>query len=261
VLLVGAAAGILLGCLIGAVLWTQWDGERSTSPPGSTPRERVPAGELTAAQVLDRVARTYASCESYRDSGVVKTALTESGGRRWTEEKPFKTAFVRPDRFRFEYTEESFGRQVCYIICADGKKVLKCWDLQPGVEEAPSLGLALAGATGVSGGSAHTIPALLLPRQVGGRLLTDLPRAKRMEDGPIDGNACFRLEASLIGQPITVWVDQQAFTVRRIDEQRTFPGFRTETTTTYEPAINCEIPPEMLEFNRPPAGGGAGLLR
>src|SRR5262245_30622258 len=70
---------------------------------------------LKAQDVLDRMAKAYAGCKSYRDSGVVKTVFIEATGNR-TVEKPFTTAFVRPDRFRFEYKEEAGGQERRYIV-------------------------------------------------------------------------------------------------------------------------------------------------
>ena len=59
---------------------------------------------LTAPQILDRMTEVYANCKSYRDSGVVKTLVIhpENWLRNRTTEGPFKTAFIRADRFRFE---------------------------------------------------------------------------------------------------------------------------------------------------------------
>ena len=52
--------------------------------------------KLPAKQILDRMAKTYAECKSYHDSGLVKTVFIQAAGKR-TVEKPFTTAFVRPD--------------------------------------------------------------------------------------------------------------------------------------------------------------------
>ncbi len=123
-----------------------------------------PAG-LTAREILDRMEKTYGNCKSYSDSGVVKTVYISAEGKR-TRERPFITAFVRPDRFRFEYRKDEEGdpkRETRYIVWRNGQEVETWWDVRPGFAKPESLNMALAGATGVSGGSAHRIPALLLP--------------------------------------------------------------------------------------------------
>src|SRR5882672_2574145 len=94
---------------------------------------------LTAKQIFDRMAKTYAECKSYRDSGVVKTVFIQADGKR-TVEKPFTTAFVRPDRFRFEYREKrGGGREPHYVVWRQGEEVQVLTDLKPGVEKMESL--------------------------------------------------------------------------------------------------------------------------
>jgi len=205
---------------------------------------------ITAKQILDRTVKTYADCKSYRDSGLVKTVFVRNSGNQ-TVERPFTTAFVRPDRFRFEYTDKQGGRDLRHLVWRKGDEVQRWWDVKPGVEKPVSLGLALAGATGVSGGSAQTVPALLLPKEVGGRRLTDLTGAKRLEDAKLDKVDCIRIEGKYADKPTTLWIDSKTFLVRRIDAQNIFKDFRTEVTTTYDPAIDEEIPDQKLVFDPP----------
>ncbi len=207
----------------------------------------------TAKELLDRMAKVYAGCKSYCDSGVVKMVFIEGTGNR-TVEKPFTTAFVRPDRFRFEYKEkQNNAQEYRYIVWRKGNEVQTWWDVKPGVEKPESLGLALAGATGVSSGSAYTVPALLMPKEVGGRRLTDMTGAKRLEDAKLGKVDCLRIEGKYADSPMTVWIDKKTFLVRRIDDQTKFADFRTEATTTYDPAIDEEILDKKLEFD-PPKG-------
>ena len=81
-------------------------------------------------QILDRMAKAYADCKSYRDSGIVTTVFVEDAGKR-TVEKPFTTAFVRPDMFRFEFKDAN-GR---YLISSNGQDVQTWWDVQTGNSE------------------------------------------------------------------------------------------------------------------------------
>ena len=201
---------------------------------------------FTAKQVLDRMSKTYAGCKTYGDSGVVKTLFVQDTGTR-TVEIPFKTAFVRPGQFRFEYKNGTDR----HIIWSKGKDVRTWWDLQPGIQKPESLQLAVAGATGVSSGSAARIPAMLMPDKLEGWGGVHIRDAKRIEDGPLDEVECFRLEGKYVDDPITLWIDKKSYLVRRIDEQATFDTFRTQMMTTYEPVIDGEITDELLEFDPP----------
>src|SRR5713226_836535 len=78
---------------------------------------------LKAEHELDRMAKAYSGCKSYYDSGVVKTVFVHADRNR-TVEKPFTTAFVRPDRFRFEFkSNEVDGQERRYIVWRKGKEV------------------------------------------------------------------------------------------------------------------------------------------
>src|SRR6185503_1188748 len=122
-----------------------------------------------------------------------------------------------------------------------GHEVLTWWSIRPGVEKQYSLGAAIAGATGVSGGAAHTIPVLLLGKAIGGRRITEMEAATRIGDAELDGVTCFRVTGTLATTAITLWIDASTFLVRRIDSPQDFGDFRTETTTTYCPVVDAVV--------------------
>ncbi len=212
---------------------------------------QAPAAPPSAAQILVRVGQVYARCRSYSDTGVVTDRYAGLLGHTTT--KPFRTAFVRPDRFRFQFTEAKglLGRDYAYIVWRNGTDVRTWWDVRPGVERAPSLLLALAGATGVSGSSAHTIPNLLLPDEVGGRCLTDVAQARLLEDALVGASACFRVTGTYADWPITLWIDKGSYLVRRIDLTTEISGGPVDHTTTYEPVLDGEVTEAMLAFAPP----------
>jgi hypothetical protein len=232
-------------------------------------------------QILTALAEVYATCLSYRDSGRVVTKFFLQHRRPRTSVKPFTTAFIRPDRFRFEYkhryeVEDEWDR---HIVWANGGEVRTWWDVSPGVERPESLSLALAGAGGVSGGSAHTIPTLLMPDRVGGRRLTELVDVVSLGDEALGGVTCYRLSGRFVPYPrdpaaeerrrleairitgreperaeqgpLNVWIDRGTSLVRRIEYQTRFETFRTEQLMEYEPAVGVVITDEELRFDPP----------
>jgi RNA polymerase sigma factor (sigma-70 family) len=249
----GAVLFVILGlvALGGGLLPSQAEAAQKDKKAAkvASPAKEAKPDDLTARQIVDRMAKAYADCKSYRDSGVVKTLFIENGGNR-TVEKPFTTAFVRPDRFRFEYKETVGDQQMRHIVWSDGKGVQTWWDVKPGIDKPKSLELALGGAAGVSSDSSLSIPQLLLPAKMGWRKLA-LTEPKRAKDGKLDNVDCFRVEGKYGGNPITLWIEKQSYLVRRIDEQARFPDFRTEQTTTYDPIIDKKITDRLLEFDPP----------
>ncbi len=228
-----------------------------------------PEPELTPEKIIAGMAETYAKCKSYQDTGTVKIVTFQNNGES-IREQPFATSFIRPDQFRFEYKEkvDSFLKEKpCYIVWRKGDEVLTWFFARPDITKVQSLSSGIAGATGVSSGSAHTIPALLLP-EVGGRKLSDIKEAKLLEDGIFDNVNCFRIQGKfvishdngkVVRKPTVIWIDKKTFLVRRIDEETVFNYFRNEETTTYYPVINSDIPGKMLDFD--PPGGNEMLNR
>src|SRR5712692_9861378 len=150
---------------------------------------------LSATDIMQRMAETYKSCKSYQDSGTVTTIFHHKDGKQHESLKPFTTAFVRPDRFRFEFKDSFDGHKWHrYIVWARGKEIRTWWDIRSKLEQHDSLAFGLAGPTGVSGGSAHTIPALLLPEQILGSRLTNLTEPKRLDDADLMRIACYRVQ-------------------------------------------------------------------
>jgi outer membrane lipoprotein-sorting protein len=212
---------------------------------------------LTSETIIAQMKKTYANSQTYQDTGVVTTTFIQSSGN-WIDEKPFSTAFVRADRFRYEYKETQSSNEYRYIIWRNGPEVLSWWDVTPGINTEDSLDMAIAGATGVSGGSAHTISALLLSDEISGRQLTDITESQRIDNAAIDGVNCYRIQGKFAGDPMTIWIEAATFLVRRIETQHTFSNFSTETVTTYSPILNGAITDAILAFNPPLANGDVG---
>lgn len=200
----------------------------------------------TASQILERLAKAYASCKTYRDSGTVKTAFHDSTGN-WSTEKRFRTAFARPDRFRFEYQETTSKVEDRYVIWCHGKEIQTWWSISPGIDKPDSLGSAIGAAIGVSGGSSHTIPALLLPTHVKGWKLSDLKEAKRVADEALGKSACFKVQGKSPIRTMTVWIDKESSLTRRID----YKGQDTTTTVSIEPVLDEPVNEKLLAFDVP----------
>jgi hypothetical protein len=123
----------------------------------------------------------------------------------------------------------------------------------------------LAIATGVSGGSSMRVPGLLMRDVMGGGPLLVAP--ERIEDGADRNVDCFRIRGKSQGTPytlpmgaqmltvqdesITLWIGKATHLLRKVEEDRTFDTYRSETVTTYTPEVDVEIPPSELAFNVP----------
>ena len=240
-----------------------------TSPTvAATAQEGPTRGDdaiLAPETILLKMARVYRTCRSYRDSGEVRTTLLTDGGRAGSD-RPFHTAFVRPDRFRFQFTDPGLGeRSSAYIVWTDGAEVRSWWDAKPGVRNAGTLQEALGVAAGISGGSSTRVPALLLPGTIGQG--PPIIAAERIQDGSDRGVSCFRIRGKSQKTPytltmgaqtltvqdesITLWIDRATLLLRKVEDKKTLATYNSESITTYTPEIDIEVPPEQLTFNAP----------
>ncbi len=175
-----------------------------------------------AASILRASEAAYAKLQTYQDVGVVRTTV---GG-----DVSFDTAFVRPWRFRFAWTAgHPFILLRCMgitgIVRADGPRVTmwrKVFGDEPTEKVEPSLAVAVAGATGVSMGSAHTIATLLMPHlwdeEPFGASVLALSSPRLLDDQPIDRTPCRHLAGlSSRGDPMELWIGTEDHLLRRFD--------------------------------------------
>jgi hypothetical protein len=242
----------------------------------------------------------YAACATYRDEGIVTTTYFNPGRR--TEQRPFSTRFVRPDGFLFEFRsrcgEDDWDQ---YAVWKDNGRARR-WSsqdahlaellqrvqavypaknpLMPVREEPSSLSLAIAGATGVSGGSAYRVPRLLMPELNQGPPPEGWPPANILDVPEAAAQDCIVLERLFrFGGVEQVWVDRHMLLVRRVIQPRhgLYPpltdemerleaadparreqrirmsSVEVETITTYEAAFDAKIEPDELVFVPPAA--------
>jgi len=207
-----------------------------------------------AKTLLNKMSNTYAAIKSYQDTGYVKTVFYDTNGGKNTRKLIFSTSYDRPDRFRFEYGNKVADEvEGSYIIWKNKGEVKTWWELDKKQEAPESLYLAIAAATGVSSGSSHTIPRLLIPDEIKGYCITDMKDTALDEDAKLeDGTVCYRVTGKDPDDaPIILWIEKDSFLIRKIEEKHKFDDFRTEETTEYKPKINIEIPDDALKFNPP----------
>ena len=220
--------------------------------------------DMTPSEILERMTETYATCSTYQDSGSVIDA--DDGRQRF---RCFSTAFVRPDRFLFEFQKSYDGVWWDKLIIAqNASKVQKWWDVEPGVEELDSVASGLAAAAGVSGGSSSKVPPMLTPEFQRGVLFKLLKDLERLGDSSVDGADCFRVQGFFymknpprrlgpgsfqtasgdadMTHEYVLDIDKASFLLRRIEIRYVLRGRDVKTIISYKPIIDAEVPEERL---------------
>ncbi|MBX7256040.1 MAG: outer membrane lipoprotein-sorting protein [Candidatus Hydrogenedentes bacterium] len=224
--------------------------------------------ERTASDVLAEMARVYETCQTYRDKGQA-TSVYADDGRERHDEMVFRTAFVRPDRFRFElrFRFDESARWRCCIVWVSGEEVQTVdhnGPLAQLIQDAlakdatvpnshktdsfrMSLNMAIGAATGVSGGSAHIVPAMLLPELIGGARMTDLQNPRLLVSEMYERSYCYVVEGQTPNGSIkTLWIDQTSYLLRKVETRRASAPDGTPSVVVYEPQINVAIPESEL---------------
>lgn len=206
------------------------------------------ADELTANEILSRMKDTYANAKTYQDKGLVKVVI-RFPERTHIVKKPFTTAFIRPDRLRYEYKEiKPLVKTSKFVAYLNGNEVKVHWDLDESASEIKSIDDALATAAGISGGSARAVPSMLRPDQSRFRNPVLFYSPKRADDELIDGINCFRLEDPSPYRNLTMWIDKDEFLLRKMFVEKDLDDSIGETTTTYSPILNGVVEDELLMY-------------
>jgi outer membrane lipoprotein-sorting protein len=193
---------------------------------------------VSAQEILDRMFGIYASCSSYTDKGEVKQAYKRGG----VAIKRFTTAFVRPGRFRFEFTEENDQR---FVIWRDESSIRSWWSIGRQTKYYETLGQAVGNTAGVTGGSSVILPSMLFQNLGDSRRLQTLTGLRLVAEEKVGRKAAYRIEGvDWTKRSLTVWVDKENFLLLRLFEKIK----DVEKTVTFEPAVNAAVPPEKLAF-------------
>jgi VWFA-related protein len=202
----------------------------------------------SAGEILAKVSSVYAGCRSYSDEGTSKTGASIGRGRH----SYFRTSFDRSGKFRFQLwlNADKPGSQEPWVVWKNGDRI--------GAQGISSIGVnrwrfdtALSRIAAFSAGSSVAIPQLLLPdefRVV--QFFSLIADARVGGDEKINGRQAFRLEGTMAGLPITLWIDKSEYLILKSYRQVNIGNRHEESTVQYKPKLNANIPPEDLTMTQ-----------
>ena len=204
-----------------------------------------------ATRILNNMFRVYSRLASYQDEGILVTTNDEPTGGT-IEKMPFKTFFKRPNLFRFEWTDfviTKLGTK--RLVWSNGKEAFTYWEPDR-YEKEESLGLAVAGASGASSGTAHTVSELLLPNEIGDSGLKRLVRVSLLGEDVVEGVPCYHIKATEVSDLIELWVGKNDSLLRKLRRETKFPDrlwIREEVRRKIQ--VDQSIP-EVVFNHKPP---------
>ncbi|WP_271009153.1 hypothetical protein [Paucibacter sp. B51] len=184
---------------------------------------RRSAGHASARQFLQTVLQRYAGLSEYADRGQVQS---------WRGREPyaieFRTARNAAGDFRFDFdcphpypplrhhiSHHSLGWVADEAYLTLGYPTAE----QPLSRRFDDRGYAVAAATGISRGAAHTIAGLLFP-ETGGLSLLSLQRLRFRGLKQVDGVACYRITGHWDRSRVTLLIGMQDLLLRECKEHR-----------------------------------------
>lgn len=171
--------------------------------------------------LISDLAARYGAMTTYRDRGVVLQPLGENEAAIRTT---FETRFRRPGMFRFSFATPHPYPPLAHLVTeycfGSDSSGAYAWTKEHGgpahISRQEDLSMAIAGATGISGGSAHTIGALLMPG-IGGRTFPKLHDFRIRGREALEGLDCVVAEAPYPnGAEVAVWIHRDTMTLRKL---------------------------------------------
>lgn len=205
------------------------------------------AQEPDANEILRKVAAVYAGCRSYADEGSVKMEVRGVSSRTYH----FRTAFVRPNSFRFDfYFQGRTPNRSAWIVWQNGELIKTS---PAGIEfSEPTFEKVLRRMTPISAGSSVITPQLLLPDLFRNSDLMSLSSDLKVTgEEKINGRQAFRIEGTLWFQPVKFWIDKSEYLILKIYRKADLGSQPEESIVQYKPRLNSNIPPEDLIFPQP----------
>jgi VWFA-related protein len=208
------------------------------------------AQQISAIDLLAKVASTYATARTYADEGTATCGGNVQGGSR----SHFRTSFVRPKAFVFEVWFDARVRNPTnsWIVWKDGDLVKSTSPVGFDNRFAP-IDTALARLVSLSGTSSQIVPQLLLPDSFrNADLLSLITDARVTGEEKTDGQRTYRVEGKVLGDSIKLWIDKTRYLILKCQRKTRVGDHDREVTANFKPVLDSVIPPERLVF-RPPA--------
>ncbi len=193
------------------------------------------AAVLTVDNVLQRMTEAYRHATSYQDNAVVRLTYRRDG-QAFEDEAPISVCWQAPNQIRvraYQVEAACDGKQLFARIKDeatrdfDGQVVLRPAPSQLSLRElweADEI-LSLAFRQGLAGYPLQ-LDLLLSTAPLAALMEQGVPRAL-LEPAQLDGFTCYRVQADTSDGIFVLWVDQQAFTLRKVE----YPA------TTFAPEI------------------------
>jgi hypothetical protein len=177
------------------------------------------AEDMTPSQVFAKVKAAYKSMDSYKAQGTIRSDI-ETGDTKMKIETSFSMILKKPNRYLISWTQKNMtgsGMSQSGAVWSDGTQAYLYMGIMKAYSKMNSDELALASATGISGGAAFTIPSLFLSafkEQPAPFSRLEDPKLEMMEK--VGKEACFVISgASAISKKEAFWISKKSYLIKK----------------------------------------------
>jgi RNA polymerase sigma factor (sigma-70 family) len=196
--------------------------------------------KLTPQEIIEKSQDTYASLSSYSDEG--KTVSTI--GSTTVAPTTFTIKLARPNLYRIEWQQNNgFLDQKGVVWSAGYGDFLKIGDREP--VKSSDKESALAGATGISGGAAASIPGTFFKMNWGNQLGASIQSAKRKNDEKIGDTDCYVLTQEKGGLTRTLWIGKQDFLIHQLENDTSAAFMKAEVEKAAKKNPEMQLRPSV----------------
>lgn len=175
------------------------------------------AEDITPRGIFERVEAAYKTMETYKAQGTI-TSDIDHGGKKMTMETSFSMLLKKPNLYLISWTQKNMpmpGMSQSGAVWSDGTQPYLFMGIMNAYSKMNNDKVALSSATGISGGSAFTIPSLFLSA------FKDQPASfSRLKDPKIEKiekvgeENCYLISgASTISQREAFWISKSRFLI------------------------------------------------
>ena len=177
------------------------------------------AEDITPSEVFEKVKSAYKSMDTYKAQGTI-TANIDTGGTETKIETTFSIILKKPNLYLISWTQKNMpmaGMSQAGAVWSDGAQPYLYIGGTNAYSKMGSDELALASATGISGGAAFTIPSLFLSvfknQHDPFSRLKDPQIEKTEKVGKEDGYVISG--SSSISKKETYWVSKKSYLIKK----------------------------------------------
>ncbi|MBS1956988.1 MAG: hypothetical protein JST89_22555 [Cyanobacteria bacterium SZAS-4] len=164
---------------------------------------------MNGEEVFERTAQKYADCRTYSDSGRIESNLGVM---------TFKTFFVRPNLFKFEFAHESEEQGKSGIIWSDGNEFFTSYNHDLDNVPCDNISSLLVEIGLAAQPASYLVPMMLMPDYIDANSLSNAAPYLSTEHTSIADRSCHRIKSSKPEFPYVadLLIDSLGYKLRRM---------------------------------------------